>query len=671
MKRLFTLLAIVSFTIGAFAQAPQRISYQAVIRNTSNALVLSTPIGMRISILQGSSTGTPLYVETHTPTTNANGLVTIEIGGGTLVSGSLAAVDLKAGPYFVKSEIAVTAPLTTYTITGTSQLLSVPYALFAESVGNYTETDPVFGAWDKATGITIPSSQVSDFSTSVTNNAAVLANTAKVTNATHTGDATGATALTVVRINGVALAGLDDGLLKNNKGTGAPSIAVAGSDYLTPTGSAALLTNFPVLNQNTTGSAASFTGSLVGEVTGTQGATVVGNTAVLGKVLTGYASGPGTIVAGDNILQAIQKLNGNDATNANLTGEVTSVGNAATVSNAAVIGKFITGFTSTPGTLVPGDNILQAIQKLDGNDATNAPLTGEVTSVGNAATISNAAVIGKVLTGYTSGAGTIVPGDNILQAIQKLNGNDATNANLTGMVTSTGNATTVVTNANLTGDVTSTGNATTIANKYPMTATLPLSVTGTPSVIATGAVAITIAPATTTTAGSMSGADKLKLDGLTGGTSHYLGEVMDGGIIFNIYKESDGSEHGLIVAETESPTQLAWQTVGTLTTANSTWNGASNTALMKPNGSPAADYATTLTNWYLPSLDELNILFNNRFYVNKALSGIGGSTLISLSAYWSSVEYSTTNAMFLDFSDGRGYVYDKTTTASVRAIKSF
>jgi len=71
---------------------------------------------------------------------------------------------------------------------------------------------------------------------------------------------------------------------------------------------------------------------------------------------------------------------------------------------------------------------------------TNANLTGDVTSVGNATTLTNAPVIAKVLTGYTSGAGTVASTDSILQAIQKLNGNDATNANLTGHVTSVGNA---------------------------------------------------------------------------------------------------------------------------------------------------------------------------------------------------------------------------------------
>ena len=114
----------------------------------------------------GSASGTAVYVETQVPTTNANGLVSLEIGAGTVESGDFATIDWANGPYFIKTETAVEAPLTTYTITGTSQLLSVPYALHAktaESVtGGITETDPVYSAWDKTTGISITESQISD-----------------------------------------------------------------------------------------------------------------------------------------------------------------------------------------------------------------------------------------------------------------------------------------------------------------------------------------------------------------------------------------------------------------------------------------------------------------------------------------------------------------------------
>ncbi|MCW3070740.1 MAG: hypothetical protein JWO44_630 [Bacteroidetes bacterium] len=118
----------------SFAQAPQKMSYQAVVRNASNALVTSSPVGMQVSILQGSATGTAVYVETQSASTNVNGLVTIEIGNGTPVSGTFAAIDWSAGPYFIMTE---TDPAggTTYTITGTTQLMSVPYALYAETSG--------------------------------------------------------------------------------------------------------------------------------------------------------------------------------------------------------------------------------------------------------------------------------------------------------------------------------------------------------------------------------------------------------------------------------------------------------------------------------------------------------------------------------------------------------
>ena len=125
-------MATALISLSAMAQAPQTLSYQAVVRNASNGLVVSSNVGMKISILQGSASGTEAYVETHSASTNANGLVGIAIGAGTAVKGTFGAIDWSAGPYFVKTE---TDPAggTNYTITGVSQLLSVPYALYAAS----------------------------------------------------------------------------------------------------------------------------------------------------------------------------------------------------------------------------------------------------------------------------------------------------------------------------------------------------------------------------------------------------------------------------------------------------------------------------------------------------------------------------------------------------------
>ena len=113
-------------TASVFAQVPEKMSYQAVVRDANDALVTTQAIGMQINILQGSATGTAVYVETQTPTTNINGLVTMEIGSGTVVSGNFSTIDWANGPYFIKTETDPTGGIN-YSITGTSQLMSVPY----------------------------------------------------------------------------------------------------------------------------------------------------------------------------------------------------------------------------------------------------------------------------------------------------------------------------------------------------------------------------------------------------------------------------------------------------------------------------------------------------------------------------------------------------------------
>lgn len=226
MKKLFTFLVTGLLTASVFSQSPEKMSYQAIIRKSNEALVTNTQVGMQVSILQGSTSGTAVYVETQSSTTNANGLVSIEIGSGT-TDDDFSSIDWADGPYFIKTETDPTGS-TNYTISGTSQLLSMPYALHAKvaqtisgtitetdplfsvsiaagitsmdtaawnaaSVGSYLETDPVynssvasgitatdttnwnnkldnetdpiFSAWDKSTDISISESQISDLGT--------------------------------------------------------------------------------------------------------------------------------------------------------------------------------------------------------------------------------------------------------------------------------------------------------------------------------------------------------------------------------------------------------------------------------------------------------------------------------------------------------------------------
>ena len=214
------------------------------------------------------------------------------------------------------------------------------------------------------------------------------------------------------------------------------------------------------------------------------------------------ALGTPSALVGTNITGTAAGLTaGNVTTNANLTGAVTSVGNATSLGSftstslrTALTDETGTGsavFASSPTLVTPalgtpsalvGTNITGTASSLTaGTVTTNANLTGDVTSVGNATTLTNAPVIAKVLTGYVSGAGTVSATDSILQAIQKLNGNDATNANLTGAVTSVGNATSLgsFTSAQLSGaltDETGTG-----ANVFATSPTLVTPLLGTPT----------------------------------------------------------------------------------------------------------------------------------------------------------------------------------------------
>lgn len=132
MKKIFTFYLVLLTFVTAYGQSPNKISYQAVVRNSSNALVVNQAIGMRLSILQGSTSGTVVYAETQVPVSNTNGLVSLEIGGGVVVSGDFATINWLNGPYFIKTE---TDPAggTNYTVIGTTQLLSVPYALHAKT----------------------------------------------------------------------------------------------------------------------------------------------------------------------------------------------------------------------------------------------------------------------------------------------------------------------------------------------------------------------------------------------------------------------------------------------------------------------------------------------------------------------------------------------------------
>ena len=155
MKNLY-LIIFLFIGIAASAQAPEKMSYQAVLRDANGALLKSQNVNIQFTVNQTSASGTTVYQEYHTPTTNTNGLVSIYIGTGTVSSGNFSAIDWSNGTYFLQTDIDP-AGGTNYVINSTTELVSVPYALHANLadslIGGVNETDPVFDA-SVAKGIT-------------------------------------------------------------------------------------------------------------------------------------------------------------------------------------------------------------------------------------------------------------------------------------------------------------------------------------------------------------------------------------------------------------------------------------------------------------------------------------------------------------------------------------
>lgn len=126
-----------------YAQDSIGISYQAIVRTAEGTLTSDT-VGVQISILQASVTGQPVYTERHTSQTDPTGLLTLEIGTGTATNGAFFNIDWAHGPYFARCEIDPEGD-TTYSIIGTFQLLSVPYALYAKRAGRSIAADTAQG----------------------------------------------------------------------------------------------------------------------------------------------------------------------------------------------------------------------------------------------------------------------------------------------------------------------------------------------------------------------------------------------------------------------------------------------------------------------------------------------------------------------------------------------
>ena len=580
MKKFYSILATVLITVTAWAQSPQKMSYQAVIRNTSGELVASHAIGILISILHDSPTGDLIYTEEQTSSTNENGLLSIEIGS--LVP--LSSIDWSDGPYYIKTDIDPTGG-TSYTITATSQILSVPYALHAKTAASYAETDPVFTS-HASSGIT--AGNITNWSTAY---------------------GWGDHSLAGYFANG-GEAGGSDRTLGNSDDF---SLGFRTNDE----------TRMFIANDGKIGIGSATPNGYL-EVTDKGDNTpynliVLGQTATPNRLRLSSGTNYGIISVGPSIDESkgltIRHSSGyigmgtsDPSTKLDVNGVITATGGNSTNWNNA----FSWGNHATKGYFANGGEATHTNRTLGNNDDYSLGFkTGNATRL----LISDWGNIG---------IGTIAP-IYMLQIIETDDPYNGFDDDGDGLLDEHAL------------DV--TGRVRIADGSQGEGKVLTSDADGT---------AIWAAPG--------------------GGSTHYLGEEYNGGIIFYIYRGSDGLEHGLIVSKTE--TAAKWQNTEVLVNANRTEDGAYNTGVM--TDSPAKTWVTGLgADWYLPSIDELSLLWHSRYHVNKTARAISSTLLYPDRQYSSSTEFDEWSAFTFPFDVGFANSGPKSINYFVRAVRAF
>jgi hypothetical protein len=572
------------------SNAQTGLNFQGVARTSNNVILASQAISIKLSILQGSATGTAEYTETRRVITNAQGLFTAVIGDTGAIStlGSFNNINWKLSPKFLKIEMDPAAG-TNFITMGTTQFQYVAYAQYAKSVdaenivgivpvtlggtgvnsltglktaltlnnvNNTTDlTKPISTLTQTALDLKLNAADTSKYTKQTYSDSALLtklSTTGNATTATLAGNITATTNTTLTSLTNLATVGtITSGVWSGTAvavekgGTGATTAAtartnlglvigtdvqaplVAGTNYLAPTGSAASLTNFPTFNQNTTGNAA--TATTAGNITATTNTTLtsLSSLATVGTITSGVWSGTAV---------AVEK-GGTGATTAS----------AARTNLGLVIGTDVqaplvagTDYLVPTGSAASLTNFPTFNQNTTGNAAT-ATTAGNITATTNTTltSLSSLATVGTITSGVWSGTAV---------AVEKGG---------TGL-TSPG------TNGNV---LTSNGTAW-----------------------------ISAAP--------------------SGARIHTLGEAFGGGIIF--YVTSDGL-HGLI-AETQNLLSKCF------------WKDAQNEISKSSNHSTAGKL---FTDWRLPTANELDLLLT----YNLASGLIPG---LNSWYYWSSTEGSST-----------------------------
>lgn len=754
-KQIITIFTVLLITIAfipqyGIAQTPEKMSYQAVIRDSSNELVTNTQVGMQISILQGTANGSAVYAETQTPTTNINGLVSVEVGAGT-TSGDFTNIDWSAGPYFIKTETDPTGG-STYSITGTSQLMSVPYALYAKESGSSV---PGPAGEDGEDGVGITSTNDNNDGTFTLN----FSDGSSFTTADLTGPqgATGATGPTGPQ--GAIGAPGNDGLDGQDGEDG------VGITSTTDNNDGTFTFNF------SDGSV-----FITADLTGPQGATgATGSTGPQGPIgapgndgLDGQdgEDGVGITSTTDNN-DGTFTLNFSDGsvfTTADLTGPQGPAGTVESLASGSILvgdtGNAPTAVSlsgdatlANSGDLTISDDAITTNKLLDASvtdaklDKTNIPLSGfgaaqtDIDLGSNKILFANVYSSESDLPSASNYHGMFAHVHGTGKAYYAHAGNWVEIANKGEL-----NLALVLTENNSANDqqikdladpteeqdaVTKVYVDNVIAQLQSQIFTVPDAPTITSVSAGDGQVDITFdaptddgnstittytatsSPGNITGSISQAGSGTLTVTGLTNGTAYtftvtatndvgtsspssasnsvtlplQVGDYHDGGVVFYLAPtptdlDGDGTlDQGLVCAVDDQSSSAEWGCYGTpISGADGTaiGSGAANTTDILTNCSQSGIAAELCDNytgggysdWFLPSKDELNEMYQNKATIDATALANGGSGF-AFAYYWSSTEDGTNYARTQYFNGGNQLGSSKFVTNPVRAVRAF
>jgi len=668
--RKFTNLAVLLLLIFSlqlttvFAQSPKMFKYQTVVRNSAGAIIQNQAVAFRISLLQGSATGTAAYSETQSKSTNDFGLVNLEIGNGIIVSGAMNTINWANGPYFIKVELDI-ANGTNFITMGTSELLSVPYALYAEKAGNssYTETDPIYAispahsitntninnwntafGWGNHAGLYHPIGYVPAWSEITSKPTLDTSFTNELQTLSISND-------TLYLTNGgfVKLPSSSTTLLPPTATVQTATNILSFSATLNGTVNAKGLSTSVIFEWGLTTSYGSNATTLQSPVTGSTNVAVTAN-------LTGLQSAT-TYHYRIKATNAVNVTYSNDMT-------FTTANSAPQLTTSAI--SAILAFTATSGGNVIYDGGSPVTTRGICYSTSPTPTTANFSianGTGSGSFVSNLTGLTQVTTYYvrayaTNNVGTTYGNELSFTTIAlptvttsaytDLQGNTAKAG---GSITNTGGS--VITAQGLCW---STSTTPTITNSITTSFNAVMHVLLPNTVYYVRAYATNIA-------GTGYG------NQISFNSGRIIGSTYGGGLVFY----NDGSAHGLVCADTDQSTGAEWgcygTTIGGTYTAINT--GADNTNAIVTGCTIAGIAAklcsdlelNTYTDWYLPSKDELNLM-----YINLKTQGLGG---FSSTDYWSSKEGDYSSAFYQDFSGGTQNFSNKSYTYYVRAIRSF